>query len=430
MTMSATLSKDSSVQSSFDFLGQVLADYGPRDFAVRAWDGTFWEPDAGQPARFTLVLQHPGAVRKMFWRASPLNMGESYIYDDYDIEGDMPAFIALLRRLTTCKRSLGKKLCLAASLLRLPSTERTRPESRAARLSGGKHSRERDRQAISYHYDLSNEFFALWLDSRMLYTCAYFNTPQDDLDIAQERKLDLICRKLRLRPGERLMDFGCGWGALVLYAAQKYGVEAVGVTLSRRQAEWAQERIRQAGMESRCRVEFRDYRDVNEPHGYDKLAAVCMIEHVGEAHMPEFFGAAWRLLRPGGAFLNQSITLTAGERVPRKPFVHSYVFPDGELRPISTILTKAEEAGFEVRDVEGLREHYALTLQHWLRGLEENHDKVVDLTDETTYRVFRTYLARSWVGYHIQAVNLYQSLLVKPDQGDARLPLTRTDWYA
>ncbi len=366
----------------------------------------------------------------MFWRASHLSTGEAYIYDDFDIEGDMTAFIAFLRRLLAGKRSLRKKLHLAACLLRLPSTGRPRPESRAARLTGGKHSLERDRQAISYHYDLSNGFFALWLDSRMLYTCAYFNTPQDDLETAQERKLDIICRKLRLRPGERLMDFGCGWARLVLYAAQNYGVEAVGVTLSRRQAEWAQQRIRQAGMESRCRVEFRDYREVDEPHGYDKLAAVCMIEHVGEAHMPEFFGAAWRLLRPGGVFLNQSITITANEPVPRKPFVHSYVFPDGELRPISTILTKAEKAGFEVRDVEGLREHYALTLQHWLRGLEENHEKIVGLTDETTYRVFRTYLARSLLGYQIQAVNLYQSLLAKPDRGDARLPLTRSDWYA
>ena len=423
------LVRDAAVQTSLDFLEELCADGAPRDFAVRLWDGTIWEPEAGQPAYFTIVLQHPGALRKMFWRASHLSTGEAYIYDDFDVEGDMTAFIGFLRRLRNGKRSLRKKWRLGAKLLRLPATGRLRPEGRAARLSGGKHSRERDRQAISYHYDLSNEFFALWLDARMLYTCAYFHTPEDDLDTAQQRKLDLICRKLRLRPGERLMDLGCGWGALVLYAAQNYGVEAVGVTLSRRQAEWAQQRIRQAGMEGRCRVDYRDYREVNEPNGYDKLAAVCMIEHVGEAHMPEFFGVAWRLLRPGGAFLNQSITLTAGEWIPRKPFINSYVFPDGEIRPISTILTKAEQAGFEVRDVEGLREHYALTLQHWLRGLEENHEKIVDLTDETTYRVFRTYLARSRFGYQIQALNLYQSLLAKPNRGDARLPLTRSDWY-
>lgn len=424
------LVRDTAVQSSLEFLRLLSLGCPPRDFAVRLWDGTLWEPEAGQAAHFTLVLKHPGALRKMFWRANPLNLGEAYIYNDYDVESDMTAFIGFLRRLQGGKRGLRTKLRLASLLLRLPSTNLPRTGLKAANLTGSKHSLERDRQAISYHYDLSNEFFALWLDSYMQYTCAYFLTPQDDLETAQERKLDYICRKLRLRPGERLMDFGCGWGALVLYAAQNYGVEAVGVTLSRRQAEWGQERIRRAGMEGRCRVEFRDYREVDEPEGYDKLSAVCMIEHVGEEHMPEFFGAAWRLLRPGGVFYNQNITFTAGEPMPRKAFIPSYVFPDGELRPISTILRKAEEAGFEVRDVEGLREHYALTLQHWLHGLETHHDEVVALTDEATYRVFRMYLARSRFGYQIQAVNLYQSLFSKPDHGDSRLPLTRADWYA
>jgi cyclopropane-fatty-acyl-phospholipid synthase len=424
------LSSDPNVAPSLAILHNLAGFYQPRDFAVRLWEGTSWEPDAGQPARFTLVLQHPGALRQMFWRASHLGMGEAYIYDDFDVEGDMQAFIDFLRRLQTQKRSLGERLRLAAGLLRLPSTNRPRPANRAAHLRGGKHSLERDKQAISYHYDLSNEFFSLWLDPRMLYTCAYFNDPHEDLDVAQERKLDYICKKLRLKPGERLMDFGCGWGALVLYAAQNYGVEAHGVTLSRRQAEWAQERIREAGMENRCRVEFRDYREVDEPEGYDKLAAVCMIEHVGEAMMPTFFRAAWRLLRPGGVFYNQSITLSAGTAVPRKPFSHSYVFPDGELRPISTILRKAEEADFEIRDVEGLREHYALTLQQWLQRLESHHDELVKLTDETTYRVFRIYLARAGYSYRIRDLNLYQALFAKPKNGEAELPLTRADWYA
>jgi cyclopropane-fatty-acyl-phospholipid synthase len=420
---------DPAAQASLAFLQDLFRCYQPRDFSVRLWDGSTWEPDPGQTSRFTLVLQHPGAVRKMFWRANHLSFGEAYIYDDFDIEGDMTAFISLLRCIHKHKRGLGQKLRLAAQLLRLPRTSRPRPAHRAARLHGSKHSLERDRQAISYHYDLSNEFFALWLDRRMLYTCAYFTTPQDSLEAAQERKLDYICRKLRLRPEESLLDLGCGWGGLVLYAAQNYGVKAAGVTLSRQQAEWAQERIREAGLQDRCRVEYRDYREVDESKSYDKLAAVCMIEHVGEAQMPTFFGKAWRLLRPGGVFFNQSITLTAGEPVPRKVFADSYVFPDGELRPISTILRKAEEAGFEVRDVEGLREHYALTLGRWLQGLEDHHEEIVQLTDEVNYRVFRQYLARSLVGYRIQALNLYQSLFAKPERGEAGLPLTRTDWY-
>lgn len=420
---------DPAAQISLAFLEDLFRCYQPRDFSVRLWDGTTWEPDPGQPSRFTLVLQHPGAVRKMFWRASHLSFGEAYIYDDYDVEGDMTAFIALLRCLQKNKRGLGTKLRLAGQLLRLPKSVRPSSAGRAAQLQGSKHSLERDRQAISYHYDLSNEFFSLWLDRRMVYTCAYFTDPQDSLEAAQERKLDYICRKLRLRPGERLLDLGCGWGGLVLYAVQNYGVKAVGVTLSRQQAEWAQERIREAGLQERCRVEYRDYREVDESETYDKLAAVCMIEHVGEAMMPTFFGKAWRLLRPGGLFFNQSITISAGEKAPRKPFSDSYVFPDGELRPISTILRKAEEANFEIRDVEGLREHYALTLRRWLQGLEDHHEEVVKLTDEVNYRVFRQYLARSLYGYEIQALNLYQSLFAKPERGEAGLPLTRADLY-
>jgi cyclopropane-fatty-acyl-phospholipid synthase len=264
----------------------------------------------------------------------------------------------------------------------------------------------------------------------MQYTCAYYHSADEDVDVAQERKLDYICKKLRLKPGERLMDFGCGWGGLVLYAAQNYGVEAHGVTLSRQQAEWAQEHIRKAGLEGRCRVEFRDYRELDAPESYDKVTAVCMIEHVGEAMMPTFFRAAWRLLRPGGVFYNQCITLNAGTAVPRKPFSLSYVFPDGELRPISTILRHAEEADFEIRDVEGLREHYVLALQHWLQRLESRHAELVKLTDETTYRIFRVYLARAAYSYRVRDLNLYQTLFAKPDRGDAQLPLTRADWYA
>jgi cyclopropane-fatty-acyl-phospholipid synthase len=423
------ISLDSAVASSLAFLQELLHDYQPRDFAVRLWDGTLWEPTPGQTAKFTLVLRHPGALRRMFWRATHVGVGEAYIYDDYDIEGDMAAFIHVLRHLHYQKRSFRQRLRLATWLWRLPNTRLPRRGRQAAKLQGGKHSLERDRQAISYHYDVSNDFFALWLDRRMVYTCAYFTDAKDDIDTAQERKLDYICKKLRLRPGERLLDLGCGWGGLVMFAAQNYGVKAVGVTLSRQQAEWAQERIRAAGLQSRCRVEYRDYRELDEPEGYDKLAAVCMIEHVGEAMMPTFFRVAWRLLRPGGVFFIQNCTITEGESVPRKLFAHSYVFPDVDLSLISTILRKAEEAKFEIRDVEGLREHYTLTLQHWLERLEQHHPKAAGLTDETLYRIFRLYLARARYAFQIQAVNVYQTLFAKPDHGAARLPLTRTDWY-
>src|SRR5215469_13704931 len=244
MSMSTVTSKDHAVLASFDFLAEVLAGYGARDFAVRAWEGTVWEADAGQPTRFTLVLQHPGAIRKMFWPPRPYTLGEAYIYEDIDIEGDLHAFFRVLTHLREMRPGLWKRLRWMRRLFTLPGDERPRAGRLKADLRGTFHSRERDRQAISYHYDGSNEFYQLWLDRRMVYTCAYFAEPDEDLDSAQERKLDYVCRKLNLQPGERLLDLGCGWGGLVMYAAEHYGVQARGVTLSRQQTEWAQERIR------------------------------------------------------------------------------------------------------------------------------------------------------------------------------------------
>lgn len=431
MTMSATLSKDSAVGASFAFLGEVLAGYGPRDFAVRAWDGSVWEADAGQPARFALVLQHPGAVRKMFWPPRPYTLGEAYIYDDIDIEGDIHAFFAVVGYLyqLRCRQGLGDKLRRLKRLLALPRGERPRGGRLAARLSGSMHSPERDRQAVSYHYDVSNDFYQLWLDRRMIYTCAYFADPSDDIDRAQERKLDYICRKLRLLPGDRLLDIGCGWGGLVMYAAQQYGVHALGITVSRRQLELAQERIRQAGLQDRCRVEFQDYREVSGT--FDKLVSVEMFEAIGAEMLPVFFQKAHSLLRPGGVFLNQGIALSGWERRPRgEAFSQRYVFPDGELAPIHVTLKAAEQARLEVRDVESLREHYTLTLQNWVRRLEAHASEARKLTNETTYRIWRLYMAGAADGFRAARGNIYQMLLVKPDRGVSGLPLMRGDWYS
>jgi cyclopropane-fatty-acyl-phospholipid synthase len=298
-------------------------------------------------------------------------------------------------------------------------------------LSGARHSIERDRLAVTYHYDVSGDFYKLWLDSRMVYSCAYFASPDDDLEVAQERKLDYICRKLRLRPGERLLDIGCGWGGLVIHAAERYGVEAVGITLSGGQAELASERIRRAGLADRCRVEVRDYRQMDDPEGYDKLVSVGMFEHVGEAMLPEYLGRAWRLLRPGGVFLNHGIARSATEPAEGGPsFLDRYVFPDSELVPISTTLRAAEMSDFEVRDVESLREHYALTLRRWVSRLEEHRDEACRAADETTYRIWRLFMSASAYGFEVGRLNLYQTLLVKPSRGESGLPLTRADWYA
>ncbi len=301
----------------------------------------------------------------------------------------------------------------------------------APRLTGRLHSKRRDRQAVQYHYDVSNDFYALWLDRNMVYSCAYFEHSDDDLETAQIHKLNYLCRKLRLKPGEHLLDFGCGWGGLITHAAQQYGVHAVGITLSERQFEWTQRRIQHLRLSDRCEVRLQDYRDLNQHGAYDKLASIGMIEHVGEATLPEYFRQAFRLLRPGGVFLNAGIGRAGGARpIDGKPaFTDRYIFPDGELVPIGSVLTQAEQAGFEVQDVENLRTHYALTLRHWLHRLEAQADAAKRIAGETKYRMWRLYLAGSAYYFQKGWQHLYHTLLVKTEDGKTDWPLTRSDWY-
>ncbi len=421
-------------RSTLAFLERLLASYQPRDFAVRLWDGTCWPSETAIVPRFTLVLRHPGALRSMLLRPggpSSLSFGEAYIYDDVDIEGDVHAVFPVVEHVLAHSWTAAEQMKLAMQLLRLPTPRRDRKGRQAARLGGVRHSRRRDHAAVTYHYDTSNDFYAVYLDEQMVYSCAYFASPNEDLDSAQRRKLDYVCRKLRLRPGMRLLDIGCGWGALVRYAARAYGVQTRGITLSRPQAELAWERIHAEGLDEQCTVEVADYRELAEPDGYDALVSVGMAEHVGEGRIGEYFARAWRVLRPGGVFLNHAIAPNPTHREPRgQSFVDRYVFPDGELLPISTTVRAAETNGFEVRDVESLREHYALTLRHWVRRLESNHAAAVAATDETTYRVWRVYMAGSAQGFESGRLNVYQTLLVKQDRGKSYMPLTRTDWYA
>ena len=432
MTSQTVKTTDRAVETTLALLQDIFGSSTLPAFAVRLWEGTTWKskPESGEQPRFTLVLQHPGALRKMFLPPSELNLGEAYIYNDFDIEGDIEAVFPLGDQIMDAHWGKMAQVRYGKRLLSLPKTGQPRPDDSAAKLKGTRHSKERDKQAISYHYNRSNDFYALWLDTRMVYSCAYFAAPDDDLDTAQERKLDYICRKLRLQPGERLLDIGCGWGGLVIYAAQHYGVEAYGITLSQAQAELAQERIRDAGLTDRCRVDMRDYRDVNEEHSFAKIVSVGMFEHVGEALLSTYFRQAWHLLQPGGVFLNHGIATNATLAVQPEPsFNQRYVFPDGELVPISTTLRVAELAGFEVRDVESLREHYALTLRHWVSRLEAHADEARRFTNDVTYRVWRLYMAASIYAFLTGRANIYQTLLAKPEQGNSRLPLTRNDWY-
>jgi len=410
-----------------EFLGALFKDYPGRNFQVRLWDGTVW--GAEKQPRFTLVLKHPGALRAMFSFPSELTLGEAYIHDDFDIEGDIEAAFDLADYLLIQKRSLWESFDLNERLAKLPKSDRPRADLHLVEPVGKPHSRDHDRQAISYHYDLPAEFYTLWLDSRLVYSCAYFNEAEENLDCAQVHKLDYICRKLRLRPGERLLDIGCGWGALIMHAASNYGVECVGITLSVPQAEVVRERLRTAGLNHRCRVEVSDYRDIDHDLQYDKIVSVGMFEHVGEALLPEYFRRASDLLRPGGVFLNHGIACSATYRRRGPSFTERYVFPDGDLVPISTSLREAELSGFELRDVESLREHYALTLHHWVQRLEAHREEARRTTDDVTYRIWRLYMAGSAHGFRGGRLNVYQSLFAKPLHGHSGLPLTRADWY-
>ena len=365
----------------------------------------------------------------MFLSPSELTLGEAFVYGDFDIEGDIEAAFELVDFLLARNLPVTDKLRLSGMLMKLPARTRISRRTGPAEVSGEVHSRERDRSAIRYHYDLPEKFFSLWLDREMVYSCAYFKSPSDDLDTAQTQKLDYICRKLRLQRGDHLLDIGCGWGGLLRHAAKHYGVQAFGITLSASQADVARDRIRQAGLADRCKVEICDYRDLDPPQQYDKIVSVGMFEHVGEALLPEYFQLAYTLLRPGGVFLNHGIAVSACFERKGSSFIDKYVFPDGELLPLNASLRAAEASGFEVRDVENLREHYALTLHHWVSRLESNMETARAIVDDLTYRVWRLYMAGSAHWFSTGRINLCHVLFSKPNHGNCGLPLTREDWY-
>jgi cyclopropane-fatty-acyl-phospholipid synthase len=425
-------------RTTLQLLDELFREAGDQPVGFRLWDGTLWPDAASRPA--TVVLRHPGALRAMLLPGHELGLAEAYLYDDFDVEGDIESVFGLAEAVARTTSGWRKKIRSARDLMRLPAESQSHEGQRGpARLSGQRHSVERDRQAVTFHYDVSNDFYALWLDSRMVYSCAYFPAKgaelrleaDEELDAAQERKLDYICRKLRLRPGQRLLDIGCGWGGLVMYAAQRYGVDATGITLSQPQVDLANRRIMEAGLADHCRVLVQDYRQVDPSQPFDALVSVGMFEHVGEQRLAAYFAQAMQLLVPGGVFLNHGIAKRAGDKPEHGPnFSDTYVFPDGELVPINATLRAAENSGFEVRDVESLREHYALTLRHWVRRLEANHEQALEFVDEPTYRVWRLFMSGSAYGFTHGRLNVYQALLVKPgEDGSSGLPLTREDWY-
>ena len=297
------------------------------------------------------------------------------------------------------------------------------------------HTRVFDSKAIRYHYDVGDDFYALWLDRRRVYSCAYFKRADDTLERAQEQKLDHICRKLMLKPGERLLDIGCGWGALVMWAAAHYKVRATGVTLSQNQYEYAAQAIRDAGLADLCEVKLLDYRDVPEDEPFDKISSVGMFEHVGRKNFPIYFGKISRLLKPGGLVMNHGITLNSvdGQELGSDigSFIDEYVFPGGELTHVSRVVSEMSERGLETWDVESLRPHYARTLWQWVERLESHQDTAIAAVGEKAYRIWRIYMAGSAHAFERGWMSVYQILAGKP-LADGRLatPATREHIYA
>ena len=305
----------------------------------------------------------------------------------------------------------------------------------AARLRLWRNQRRSNRANIGHHYDVSNAFYALWLDANLVYSCAYFRTADDTLDAAQTQKLDHICRKLRLAPGERFLDIGCGWGALLFHAAERYGVEATGITLSKNQFDHVRAEIAARGLAGRVNVEFTDYLDLPDAVQYDKIASVGMFEHVGVARFPKYFGKIWRILKPGGFVLNHGIThnplgaRSLGSGI--GDFVEEYVFPGGELTHVARVIEGIAAQGLEVVDAESLREHYAKTLWQWCERLETNADAARAEVGEERYRVWRIYLAGSAHAFDRGWLSLWQLLAGKPfPDGGLPHPLTREFMYS
>lgn len=388
---------------------QLVTMAGAPPVAIRAWNGEVWGP-SDAPA--TIVLKHPGALRALL-PFSDLTAGEAYIYDDVDIEGDLFAALGFVARLRSNERRRLALFRVIRQLRQLPGENRRsthpRPQQR-----GWLHSKGRDETSVTFHYDTGNDFFRQFLDPAMVYSSAAFLESDEPLETAQRRKLDLICRKLQLRPGQQLLDIGCGWGALAIHAARYYGVGVLGVTISQPQVDLATQMAAEAGVGDSVTFKVLDYRDV---HGrFDAIASIGMFEHVGKRQLAMYFKRIRSLLEPGGTLLNHGI-VTRDRNVPVRPtFLNTYVFPDSELVTVGDVVGQAEDAGFELRDAESLRTSYALTLRHWVANLESNHRAAADTTSETTYRIWRLYMAGAALAFDEAAISVYQLLLHTTDR--------------
>jgi cyclopropane-fatty-acyl-phospholipid synthase len=414
-------------------LQQLLDDLFGRDIpiAIECYDGSRVGP-VDAPA--TVRITSPAAVQRIVTgRANELSFARAYVAGEIDVEGDIFAVIALRERFDRPHVSLSllRSAASAIGIENVRSLMRLRPPDPPAeeiRLRGRLHGKARDAAAISSHYDVSNAFYELFLGPSMTYSCAVFEHEDDSLDRAQWAKYDLICRKLDLREGKRLLDIGCGWGGMVLHAARNYGVSAVGVTISTEQYEFGRKRIVDAGLSDRVEIRLEDYRDVHDGP-YDAISSIGMFEHVGEKRLGTYMNQAMRLLAPRGRFLNHAITrpVRSEPGIVKGGFVERYVFPDGELLELGQIITGMHEAHFEVRHSETLREHYERTLRSWVANLEARWDEAVADVGEARARIWRLYMAGSALAFASNEIQVHQVLAVRPDGGKSGMP-ARPDW--
>jgi cyclopropane-fatty-acyl-phospholipid synthase len=398
---------------------------GDLPLAVEAYDGSRAGPD---DATTTLVVRSPDALRRILTAPGELGIARAYVAGDLDLDGDIWELLALRDRMPKVQLAPRTLLRLVGELGGWRKVRRLAPPEVEARLHGRRHSRARDAAAISHHYDVSNAFYRLVLGPSLTYSCAVFHDPADSLEQAQANKYELICRKLGLEPGMRLLDVGCGWGGMVLHAAARHGVRAVGVTISKRQAELAEKRVVEAGLSDMVEIRLQDYREI-EDGPFDAISSIGMFEHVGEARLAEYFGRLRALVQPQGRLLNHGISHPPGlkARLPRRSFANRYVFPDGELHEVGRVVSLTQQAGFEVRHLETLREHYGLTLRRWVANLEAAWADAVEEVGEARARVWRLYMAASAVNFEGGRTQIHQILAAPTtDDGLSGLPLRPT----
>lgn len=393
-----------------------------------AYDGS----RAGVPGvALRLELRSLRALRYLAQAPGELGLARAYVMGDLDIHGDMYTALSYLMPGSEQFSQIGlaKVVRLFRELGGVKLLRPLPPPPYEVRLRGRRHSRSRDEAAISHHYDVSNRFYEWVLGPSMAYTCAVYPEAAASLETAQWTKHDLVAHKLGLEPGMRLLDVGCGWGGMVMHAAREYGVRALGVTLSRKQAEWGQKAIAEAGLGELAEIRHCDYRDVTETD-FDAVSSIGLTEHIGKPNLPSYFGFLYGKLKPGGRLLNHCITRPNNlePAYHERGFINRYVFPDGELVGVGHLISVMHDVGFDVRHEENLREHYARTLRAWCANLETHWDDAIAEVGEAKSRVWRLYMAGSRLGFERNWIQLHQVLGGKPDAtGGLRMPL-RPDW--